>query len=151
MLRATGMPSGLQAVFASLLHADVRNPGFEITESGEEIIITAPAGGDIFSRLQEIFRSHGHTMRHIPFQLAPVSASSASVPGGEGSQQFPMVTFPLVNIQGLDGNVIFARLFNEDVRRSTGNIHWQPAPAQHNQIIYYHVCESESEAQLRTS
>ncbi len=143
---------GLQAAFVTLLKVDPEDPGFEVTESADkqEIIIKTPAVNRdaLISRLQEIFKSHGHTIGHIPFQLQPVSANSSN---GQSFQQFPKVAFPLVDIRDLTGNQIFERLFNKAIgEEGTGNImRWQEASGQNGQTIYYYVCQSEVEANLR--
>jgi len=141
---------GLQAAFVTLLKANLENPGFEVTESNDEqeIIIKTPSDNRaaLINKLQEIFKSQGHTIEHIPFQLQPVSANGANT---ERVDQFPKVEFPLVDIQNLNGNAIFERLFNEEIRKSTGNMSWQAAVGQNGQTVYYYVCQSEIDTNLR--
>ncbi len=141
----------LNAAFITLLKADIDNPGFKVTESldKQEIIITPSDGNNpeqLFGSLKEIFMSHGHTAEHIPY----VVSSNTEVQQQNSEQSFTKATFPLLDIQNLNCNELFTRLFDEDTRKTNGNIkQWIRSKGQNNQTVYFYICQSEIEANLR--
>jgi len=162
------MIDGLNAIFITLLKADPNNPGFELTESadGQEIIFKTKAelGEPFLEKLKEIFKSHGHTLASIAYRLnvrannaagaaaSAVAGAAAAASAQSPEQPFPKVDFPLLEMAHLNGNEIFARLFDTKFRESIGNImQWQETQGQNNQTVYYYVCHSPADVALRTA
>lgn len=154
--------NGLTAAFVTLLKEDVDNPSFTVKESLDKqtiILTTALENGEaLLERLREVFRSHGHTAEHIPFQLCPLpaqqagSSAAADVSAPSRAEPFPKIGFDLVDIQHLTGQEIFERLFSEEVRKNSGIImNWQETQGQNNQPLYYYICQNDLEAGLRKS
>lgn len=207
MFRSTTMPlNGLNAVFVTLLNEDPKNPGFEVVESPDkqEIIIKVAESkaAALLTRINEIFKSHGHTLSAIPYRLnlvrprpqhstpkvaVPIAGTATAVGSGgseanskasnanvaanasanasakpyslsdlldssESDQLFPKAEFPLLDMGQINGNDIFTRLFDDKIRANTGNImEWKEARGQNSQTVYYYVCQSEREANLRSA
>lgn len=166
--------SGLQAIFVTLLKADPANPGFMVESShdGKRIVIrSTSANTDVAAlakKLNETFKSHGHTISAIPFRMNPVqqkpvafattAAAFAASAGANASavvisasqDEYPKAEFPLLDINQAKGNDIFTRLFTEEILASTGTIiEWQEDRNNDGQVVHYYICQSPEDGDLR--
>jgi hypothetical protein len=136
-------------------------------EKGEEqeliFTVAEDRAAKLLADITVVFRSHGDTVEHFPFRLVKTEAFATTSSGTSSGASahamlkqtedvsFPKVEFPLVNIEEIDGNEIFQRLFSSEFRTSIGKIEWQKTESPNKHQVYYYVCPTKVDADLRTA
>jgi len=150
---------GLNATFVTLLEANVEDPGFEVREDEENFVITTSSSNthELSEKLENIFKSHWNTARHIPFKLNP-SNNQNNI--NQNTTPFPQVKHPLLSISDIQQAIaqhgtkqIIKKLFGKEILDSTGiPPAWQETQSQNNhQAVYYYICKNELDIRLRNS
>jgi len=91
---------GLNAAFVTLLNANVEDPGFEVREDEEHFVITTSSSNaqELSEKLENIFKSHWNTARHIPFKL---NHSNNQNNTNQNTTPFPQINHSGLEVQSI--------------------------------------------------